>query len=104
MKKSRAMVKAEGALYFSIPFLATLAAYLLSDQSIEPRLVMGVILAALGNGLVSLKAYFSQSLSQEEKRPEHIRSSPSKVRAFARKVVAAVKPMEESPNEENKKE
>jgi len=90
------MVKAEGALYFSIPFLATIATYLLSDQVMEPRLMAGVFFAALGNGLVSLKAYFSQSLSQEEvKKPTIVRTSPSKVREFGRKIVEAVKPLEE---------
>lgn len=63
-----------GFLYFSIPFGTGLASFLLGDQEFTLRIVSGVFIASLVNGLTALKAFFSTSAGEtapNKNEPKH---------------------------------
>ena len=62
--KAAAVVWAEGALYFVIGAFTPIVPVLDGDRPLDTRNIVALVLTGLLSGAVSLKAFFSNSMSR----------------------------------------
>lgn len=62
--KSKRVIFIEGTLYFLIPALTPVSAFLASDIAMTHRAIAGVCVAGFVAGCTSLKAFFSTAMSE----------------------------------------
>lgn len=72
MTKSRTVIATEGALYVIIAAGSPFAEFLISDRVVSQRSIAAVSVVALVAGANALKAFLSQSMSNQPEEPTKV--------------------------------